>query len=77
MPAIPYEVIQEAMQENEQALAYILKIFNPYITRLATNAGLDMYGRRIYSVDEELAAYMRSTLVLSITQQFKILTHDM
>lgn len=73
LPKIPYEVVVGIVNNNEDALKYVLDVFKPYITALSKTGKYDCLGHYSYKADEDLIAYIQSRLALEISHNFKIL----
>ncbi len=72
-PKIPYEVVMGIINNNEDALKYVLDVFKPYIIALSTTGKYDCLGHYSYKTDEDLVAYIQSRLALKLSDSFKIL----
>ncbi|MDO5397803.1 MAG: helix-turn-helix domain-containing protein [bacterium] len=73
---IPYEIISSAKQGNENALSYILRVFNPYIKKIAARPHYDVFGNFTQSTDEDMEAYIQYRLVMGILNNFEILPQN-
>lgn len=72
LPIIQYEIMQEAVSEEEKALEYVLDVFYPYIKKLATKNYIDEFGHYYSKTDHDLIAYIQSRLILEIIHGFQI-----
>lgn len=69
---LPFEVIEAAMQGDDEAIAAVLKHFSGYITKLSTRTLYDDDGVMHEFVDQDLRALIESTLVEKIITKFEI-----
>lgn len=73
---IPYEIIFAAKQGDENALRYILKVFNPYMKKIAARPHYDVFGNYTQTIDEDMEAYIQYRLVMGILNNFEFLPQD-
>lgn len=73
---IPYEIISAAKQGDENALRYILRMFSPYIKKIAARPHYDVFGNYTQTTDEDMEAYIQYRLVMGILNNFEILSQN-
>ena len=67
---IPFSIIEKAINEDIEAIDYILAHYRNYIIRLSTRVARDENNNEYMYVDDD----MRSRLIYSIIKKFKILS---
>ena len=70
---IPIEIIRAAVNGDQFALAYILRVYRNYIKTLSTKVITDKDGNKYICVDEDKQTILMSQLIYCITNNFKIL----
>ena len=71
---IPFEIIVRAMNEDKEAIDYILSHYQNYIIRLSTRCVRDERNNEYMYVDNDMRLRLESKLIYSIINNFKILS---
>ena len=71
---IPFEIIVRAMNEDKEAIDYILSHYQNYIIRLSTRFVRDERNNEYMYVDNDMRLRLESKLIYSIINNFKILS---
>lgn len=71
---IPCEIIVRAMNEDKEAIDYILSHYQNYIIRLSTRFVRDERNNEYMYVDNDMRSRLESKLIYSIINNFKILS---
>ena len=70
---IPFSIIEKAINEDIEAIDYILAHYRNYIIRLSTRVARDENNEYMY-VDDDMRSRLESKLIYSIIKKFKILS---
>lgn len=73
---VPYKMIVGAKNKDEEALECILKVFNPYITTLATEDYVDESGHYCSKTDHDMIAFIQSKLIMAVINKFQIMPDE-
>lgn len=76
MKDFPLMIIRGAMNGEREAITYILRRYDDYIKQLSTRVYHDEFGSTHYYVDEDKRTRLKSKLVYSIINDFKILPEN-
>ena len=71
---IPFSVIEKAINEDIEAIDYILAHYRNYIIRLSTRVARDENNNEYMYVDDDMRSRLESKLIYSIIKKFKILS---
>lgn len=71
---ISFEIIVRAMNEDKEAIDYILSHYQNYIIRLSTRFVRDERNNEYMYVDNDMRSRLESKLIYSIINNFKILS---
>ena len=71
---IPFSIIEKAMNEDIEAIDYILAHYRNYIIRLSTRVARDENNNEYMYVDDDMRSRLESKLIYSIIKKFKILS---
>ena len=71
---IPFSIIEKAINEDIEAIDYILAHYRNYIIRLATRVARDENNNEYMYVDDDMRSRLASKLIYSIIKKFKILS---
>ena len=71
---IPFSIIEKAINEDIEALDYILAHYRNYIIRLSTRVARDENNNEYMYVDDDMRSRLESKLIYSIIKKFKILS---
>lgn len=71
---IPFSIIEKAINEDIEAIDYILAHYRNYIIRLSTRVARDENNNEYMYVDDDMRSRLESKLIYSIIKKFKILT---
>ena len=71
---IPFSIIEKAINEDIEAIDYILAHYRNYIIRLSTRVARDENNNEYMYVDDDMRARLESKLIYSIIKKFKILS---
>lgn len=71
---IPFSIIEKAINENIEAIDYILAHYRNYIIRLSTRVARDENNNEYMYVDDDMRSRLESKLIYSIIKKFKILS---
>ena len=71
---IPFSIIEKAINEDIEAIDYILAHYRNYIIRLSTRVARDENNNEYMYVDDDLRSRLESKLIYSIIKKFKILS---
>lgn len=71
---IPFSIIEKAINEDIEAIDYILAHYRNYIIRLSTRVALDENNNEYMYVDDDMRSRLESKLIYSIIKKFKILS---
>ena len=69
---IPFSIIEKAINEDIEAIDYILAHYRNYIIRLSTRVARDE--NEYMYVDDDMRSRLESKLIYSIIKKFKILS---
>lgn len=67
---ITAKIILAAKSGDSDALAFVARYFQPYITKLSIRPFYDEYGKRYDLVDEEIRKHIVSRLMFQIVYHF-------
>lgn len=70
---IPFSIIEKAINEDIEAIDYILAHYRNYIIRLSTRVARDENNNEYMYVDD-MRSRLESKLIYSIIKKFKILS---
>lgn len=71
---IPFSIIEKAINEDIEAIDYILAHYRNYIIRLSTRVARDENNNEYMYVDDDMRSILESKLIYSIIKKFKILS---
>ena len=71
---IPFSIIEKAINEDIEAIDYILAHYRNYIIRLSTRVARDENNNEYLYVDDDMRSRLESKLIYSIIKKFKILS---
>ena len=71
---IPFSIIEIAINEDIEAIDYILAHYRNYIIRLSTRVARDENNNEYMYVDDDMRSRLESKLIYSIIKKFKILS---
>ena len=71
---IPFSIIEKAINEDIEAIDYILAHYRNYIIRLSTRVARDENYNEYMYVDDDMRSRLESKLIYSIIKKFKILS---
>ena len=71
---IPFSIIEKAINEDIEAIDYILAHYRNYIIRLSTRVARDENNNDYMYVDDDMRSRLESKLIYSIIKKFKILS---
>ena len=71
---IPFSIIEKAINEDMEAIDYILAHYRNYIIRLSTRVARDENNNEYMYVDDDMRSRLESKLIYSIIKKFKILS---
>ena len=71
---IPFSIIEKAINEDIEAIDYILANYRNYILRLSTRVARDENNNEYMYVDDDMRSRLESKLIYSIIKKFKILS---
>ena len=71
---IPFSIIEKAINEDIEAIDYILAHYRNYIIRLSTRVARDENNNEYMYVDDYMRSRLESKLIYSIIKKFKILS---
>ena len=71
---IPFSIIEKAINEDIEAIDYILAHYRNYIIRLSTRVARDENNNEYMYVDDDMRSRLESKLIFSIIKKFKILS---
>ena len=71
---IPFSIIEKALNEDIEAIDYILAHYRNYIIRLSTRVARDENNNEYMYVDDDMRSRLESKLIYSIIKKFKILS---
>ena len=71
---IPFSIIEKAINEDIEAIDYILAHYRNYIIRLSTRFARDENNNEYIYVDDDMRSRLESKLIYSIIKKFKILS---
>ena len=71
---IPFSIIEKAINEDIEAVDYILAHYRNYIIRLSTRVARDENNNEYMYVDDDMRSRLESKLIYSIIKKFKILS---
>ena len=71
---IPFSIIEKAINEDIEAIDYILALYRNYIIRLSTRVARDENNNEYMYVDDDMRSRLESKLIYSIIKKFKILS---
>ena len=71
---IPFSIIEKAINEDIEAIDYILAHYRNYIIRLSTRVARDENNNEYMYVDDDMRSRLESKLIDSIIKKFKILS---
>ena len=71
---IPFSIIKKAINEDIEAIDYILAHYRNYIIRLSTRVARDENNNEYMYVDDDMRSRLENKLIYSIIKKFKILS---
>ena len=71
---IPFSIIEKAINEDIEAIDYILAHYRNYIIRLSTRVARYENNNEYMYVDDDMRSRLESKLIYSIIKKFKILS---
>ena len=71
---IPFSIIEKAINEDIEAIDYILAHYRNYIIRLSTRVARDENNNEYMYVDDDMRSRLESKLIYSLIKKFKILS---
>lgn len=71
---IPFSIIEKAINEDIEAIDYILAHYRNYIICLSTRVARDENNNEYMYVDDDMRSRLESKLIYSIIKKFKILS---
>ena len=71
---IPFSIIEKAINEDIEAIDYILAHYSNYIIRLSTRVARDENNNEYMYVDDDMRSRLENKLIYSIIKKFKILS---
>lgn len=71
---ILFSIIEKAINEDIEAIDYILAHYRNYIIRLSTRVARDENNNEYMYVDDDMRSRLESKLIYSIIKKFKILS---
>ena len=71
---IPFSILEKAINEDIEAIDYILAHYRNYIIRLSTRVARDENNNEYMYVDDDMRSRLESKLIYSIIKKFKILS---
>ena len=71
---IPFSIIEKAINEDIEAIDYILAHYRNYIIRLSTRVARDENNNEYMYEDDDMRSRLESKLIYSIIKKFKILS---
>lgn len=74
LSGIPFSIIEKAINEDIEAIDYILAHYRNYIIRLSTRVARDENNNEYMYVDDDMRSRLESKLIYSIIKKFKILS---
>ena len=69
---IPFSIIEKAINEDIEAIDYILAHYRNYIIRLSTRVARDENNNEYMYVDDDMRSRLENKLIYSIIKKFKI-----
>ena len=69
---IPFSIIEKAINEDIEAIDYILAHYRNYIIRLSTRVARDENNNEYMYVDDDMRSRLESKLIYSIIKKIKI-----
>ena len=69
-----FSIIEKAINEDIEAIDYILAHYRNYIIRLSTRVARDENNNEYMYVDDDMRSRLESKLIYSIIKKFKILS---
>ena len=73
---IPFSIIEKAINEDIEAIDYILAHYRNYIIRLSTRVARDENNNEYMYVDDDMRSRLENKLIYSIIKKFKILSYS-
>ena len=70
---IPFSIIEKAINEDIEAIDYILAHYRNYIIRLSTRVARDENNNEYMYVDDDMRLRLETKLIHSIVTSFKVL----
>lgn len=74
LSGIPFSIIEKAINEDIEAIDYILAHYRNYIIRLSTRVARDENNNEYMYVDDDMRSRLENKLIYSIIKKFKILS---
>ena len=71
---IPFSIIEKAINEDIEAIDYILAHYRNYIIRLSTRVARDENNNEYMYVDDDMRSRLESKLIYCIIKKYKILS---
>ena len=71
---IPFSIIEKAINEDIEAIDYILAHYRNYIIRLSTRVARDENNNEYMYVDDDMRSRLENKLIYSIIKKVKILS---
>mgnify|MGYP003042005352 FL=1 len=71
---IPFSIIEKAINEDIEAIDYILAHYRNYIIRLSTRVARDENNNEYMYVEDHMHSRLESKLIYSIIKKFQILS---
>lgn len=71
---IPFSIIEKAINEDIEAIDYILAHYRNYIIRLSTRVARNENNNEYMYVDDDMRSRLENKLIYSIIKKFKILS---
>lgn len=71
---IPFSIIEKAINEDIEAIDYILAHYRNYVIRLSTRVARDENNNEYMYVDDDMRSRLENKLIYSIIKKFKILS---
>ena len=71
---IPFSIIEKAINEDIEAIDYILAHYRNYIIRLSTRVARDENNNEYMYVDDDMRSRLENKRIYSIIKKFKILS---
>ena len=69
---IPFSIIEKAINEDIEAIDYILAHYRNYIIRLSTRVARDENNNEYMYVDDDMRSRLESKLIYSIIKKLKM-----